>query len=55
MEAGANLIGGQPFSLENLEAVRQLCDGHDILLILDASLLSDNLYFMKKRILFVLI
>ncbi len=49
MEAGANLIGGQPFSLENLEAVRQLCDGHDILLILDASLLSDNLYFMKKR------
>lgn len=49
IEAGANLIGGQPFSLENLEAARELCDKHNLLLILDASLLADNLYFMKKR------
>ena len=49
MEAGTNLIGGQPFSLENLAQVRQICDEHGLLLVLDASLLADNLYFMKKR------
>ncbi|MGE4571192.1 MAG: tryptophanase [Candidatus Izemoplasmatales bacterium] len=49
MEAGTNLIGGQPFSLKNLEEVSNLCHHSNILLVLDASLLSDNLYFIKKR------
>lgn len=49
MEAGTNLIGGQPFSLENMKEVRKVCDEHGLLLILDASLLSDNLYFIKER------
>jgi len=49
MEAGTNLIGGQPFSLENLRAVRALCDEFGIRLVLDASLLADNLYFIKQR------
>lgn len=49
MEAGTNLIGGQPFSLENLEQVRKVCDKYGIILVLDASLLQDNLYFIKKR------
>ena len=49
MEAGTNLIGGQPFSLENLKDVRAVCDKHNILLILDASLLADNLHFIKER------
>ena len=49
MEAGTNLIGGQPFSLENLGEVRRLCDQHGIPLVLDASLLADNLYFIKQR------
>lgn len=49
MEAGTNLIGGQPFSLENLETVSMLCRQHQLKLILDASLLSDNLYFMVAR------
>ena len=49
MEVGANLVGGQPFSLENLRDVRGVCDDNDLLLILDASLLSDNLYFIKER------
>lgn len=49
MEAGTNLIGGQPFSLENLKDVRRVCDKHNLLLILDASLLADNLYFIKDR------
>lgn len=49
MEAGTNLIGGQPFSLENLDHVSRICRSHHIPLVLDASLLSDNLYFMKIR------
>ncbi|VFU16086.1 Tyrosine phenol-lyase [anaerobic digester metagenome] len=49
MEAGANLIGGQPFSLENMREVRQVCERFGLLLVLDASLLADNLYFIKQR------
>lgn len=49
MEAGTNLIGGQPFSLENLAEVRKVCDKHGLMLVLDASLLADNLYFIKTR------
>lgn len=49
MEAGTNLIGGQPFSLANLREVRAACDRHGLMLVLDASLLADNLYFIKTR------
>jgi len=49
MEAGTNLIGGQPFSLDNLAQVKALCSKYGIPLILDASLLADNLYFIKVR------
>lgn len=49
MEAGTNLIGGQPFSLANLQEVRDVCAEHGLLLVLDASLLADNLYFIKTR------
>ena len=49
MEAGTNLIGGQPFSLANLRAVSQTTHRHGIPLIMDASLLADNLHFIKTR------
>jgi len=49
MEAGTNLIGGQPFSLANLKEIYRICRAHGILLVLDASLLADNLYFIKVR------
>lgn len=49
MEAGTNLIGGQPYSLENMQEVRKVCDEFGLMLILDASLLQDNLYFIKIR------
>lgn len=49
MESGTNLIGGQPVSLENIESVAKLCRKNNIKYILDASLLSDNLYFIKVR------
>lgn len=49
MEAGTNLIGGQPFSLENLADIRKVCDEFGLMLVLDASLLADNLHFIKER------
>ena len=49
LEAGTNLIGGQPLSLENMEDVRKVCDAFDLMLVFDASLLADNLYFIKER------
>jgi tryptophanase len=49
MEAGTNLIGGQPFSIANLRANKRICEKHGIPLVLDASLLADNLYFVKTR------
>lgn len=45
MEAGTSLIGGQPFSVQNLREVSQVWCVHGIPLVLDASLLADNLYF----------
>jgi tryptophanase len=49
IEAGTNLIGGQPVSMENMREVSRLCREKGIILILDASLLADNLYFIKTR------
>ncbi|WP_017754447.1 tryptophanase [Calidifontibacillus oryziterrae] len=49
LEAGTNLIGGQPHSLENMEEIRKVCDEFGIMLVYDASLLADNLYFIKNR------
>lgn len=49
MEAGTNLIGGQPFSMQNLRDVRAICDRYDLFLVMDASLLQDNLHFIKMR------
>jgi tyrosine phenol-lyase len=49
LEAGTNLIGGQPISLENIQEVRKVCDEFSVMLVLDASLLADNLYFIKSR------
>lgn len=48
-EAGTNFIGGQPFSLANAKAASKLAHDHGILTVLDASLLEDNLYFIKTR------
>lgn len=49
MEASTNLIGGQPFSIANLREVRKVCDEHNLMLVLDASLIGENAYFIKKR------
>ncbi|MDR2980668.1 MAG: tryptophanase [Puniceicoccales bacterium] len=49
MEASTNLIGGQPFSIANLREVRRVADKHGIMLVLDASLIGENAYFVKQR------
>ncbi|MGM0603408.1 MAG: tryptophanase [Bacillota bacterium] len=49
IEAGTNLIGGQPVSLSNMREVRELCNQENIKIVFDASLLADNLYFIKTR------
>jgi tryptophanase len=49
MEATANLLGGQPFSLQNLREVKSIAAEHGIPLVLDGSLLSENAYFIKQR------
>ena len=49
IEAGTNLLGGQPVSLANMRAVSQFCRERGLMLVMDASLLADNLYFIKTR------
>jgi tryptophanase len=49
VEAGTNLIGGQPWSLANVREVGKICRAAGVPLVLDASLLADNLYFIKTR------
>ena len=49
MEASTNLIGGQPFSMENMKQVKAIADEHGIMMVLDASLIGENAYFIKKR------
>ena len=49
IEAGTNLIGGQPVSLANMRAVSKFCKEKGLILVFDASLLADNLYFIKTR------
>ena len=49
IEAGTNLVGGQPVSMDNMREVSRICREKGIPLVYDASLLADNLYFIKVR------
>lgn len=48
LEAGTNLIGGQPISFKNICQVTDFCKKKGLMTVLDASLLQDNLYFLKR-------
>ena len=49
MEATANLLGGQPFSLDNLREIRKIANEHGIPLVFDGSLIQEAAYFIKMR------
>jgi tyrosine phenol-lyase len=49
LEASTNLIGGQPFSIANMREVRKIATEHGIIIVLDASLIGENAYFVKQR------
>ncbi|MFO7619679.1 MAG: tryptophanase [Bacteroidales bacterium] len=48
-EAGTNLIGGQPFSMQNMKDVWKISRNHGIMVLMDTSLINENLYFIKIR------
>ena len=49
MEATTNLIGGQPFSMQNLRDIKKIASANGLLLVLDGSLIGENAYFIKQR------
>lgn len=49
MEASTNLIGGQPFSMQNLREVHAMAKKHGIMVLLDLSLVGENAWFIKQR------
>ena len=49
LAVSVNMAGGQPISLENLRAVRALAQRHGIRIILDATRVAENAYFIKRR------
>ncbi len=49
MAATVNMAGGQPISIENLRAVRELTARHGIRVILDATRVAENAHFLQRR------
>ena len=44
-----NMAGGQPQSMENMRALRALCDEYHIPIVLDATRAIENAYFIQQR------
>jgi tyrosine phenol-lyase len=49
LAATVNMAGGQPISLENLRQTRALCARHNVRIILDATRVAENAYFIQQR------
>lgn len=44
-----NMAGGQPVSMANVKALRELCDRHGLRLFLDATRMVENALFIQER------
>ncbi|MCB1044573.1 MAG: tyrosine phenol-lyase [Acidobacteria bacterium] len=44
-----NMAGGQPVSMANVKALRALCDRYGIRLMLDATRMAENCFFIRER------
>lgn len=44
-----NSSGGQPVSMENMKAVRAICDKHGLMMVIDGCRIAENSYFVKHR------
>ncbi len=44
-----NMAGGQPVSMANVQALRELCDRRGIRIFLDATRLVENAFFIQER------
>jgi len=49
LATSVNMAGGQPISLENLKAVRELTAKYNIPIIHDMTRVAENAYFIKER------
>ncbi|MFB3923074.1 MAG: tyrosine phenol-lyase [Terriglobia bacterium] len=47
--ATVNMAGGQPQSMANMRALRELCSRHKIPIVLDATRAVENAYFIQQR------
>ncbi len=44
-----NSSGGQPVSMQNMKAVRKICDKHGLLMVIDGCRIAENSYYIKHR------
>ncbi len=44
-----NSSGGQPVSMQNMKAVRKICDQHGLLMVIDGCRIAENSYFVNQR------
>ncbi|MBU4398536.1 MAG: tyrosine phenol-lyase [Planctomycetes bacterium] len=49
LTAPVNMAGGQPVSMENARAVRQIADKYGLCVVLDATRAVENAYFIQQR------
>ncbi|HNB80637.1 MAG TPA: tryptophanase [Chitinophagaceae bacterium] len=44
-----NSAGGQPVSMQNVKELRNFCDAHQLLLVIDGCRIAENAWFIKHR------
>lgn len=49
LETNVNMAGGQPASMANIRAVHELCQRHDIPVMLDMTRALENAWFIQQR------